>query len=316
MNTPKVSMNQIIRAVNGDSAALNGLLSAYQNEIYAIAYSVLKNRADAEDAMQQALIAVWQNIDRLVHPESFESWLYLIVHTRSLNLLRTKKNQREIDGDISELPQLDRIESDLLLPQEYAERSDLRERLFSIIDSLSPVQREAIVLYYFHDMPVSEIAAVTVASEGTVKSRLYLARKSIKTEIEEQERRSGERFFGVSVGVVPLGKLVRASVIRTLPEPAALAALLTAAQTAAFSSASVAAGTAAAAAGGIPLALKILFAVLGVAAIAGAGVAASQFIIHNRDTQPTEAVVAADAAAPSSAAAMTGRALHRRSRSG
>ena len=52
----------------------------------------------------------------------------------------------------------------------------MRERLFLIIDSLSPVQRETVVLHYFHDKSVSEISEIMDCSQGTVKSRLYLAR--------------------------------------------------------------------------------------------------------------------------------------------
>ena len=120
-----------------------------------------------------------------------------------------------------------------MLPQEYAENNDLRERLFLIIDSLSPVQRETVVLHYFHDKSVSEISEIMDCSQGTVKSRLYLARNSIRTEIEEQEKRSGQRFFGFAVGVIPVGRFVAENTAKTLLSPQTGAKLLLAAQQAA-----------------------------------------------------------------------------------
>jgi len=97
-----------------------------------------------------------------------------------------------------------------LLPAVYAERTDLRERLGAIIESLSDVQRRAIVLYYFNELSVDEISEIMECSPGTVKSRLFLARKAIKAEIEEQEHKSGQKFYGVAgVPTLPFGELVR-----------------------------------------------------------------------------------------------------------
>ena len=210
--------NLVIQAKNGDSNAINFLLDNNKSYIYAIAFAVLKNHEDAEDATQKTMITVWQNIGTLENPEAFKSWLYHIAHTRSLNVLQSKKNNRFIlDEDISDLPHLEDMENDFMLPQAYAERDDLRERLNRIINGLSAVQRESIVLYYFNDRSVAEISEIMDCSENTVKSRLYLARHSIKTRIEEQERKSGERFYGVAVGVLPIGYFVEEHIKQNLP---------------------------------------------------------------------------------------------------
>lgn len=199
----------VLQAKNGNADSLNTLLEANKNYIYAIAFALLKNKEDAEDAMQQALITVWQSIGSLENTEAFENWLYRITYTRSLNVLKSRKsNEIIMDDDISDIANIENFESELMLPKEYVEQNDLRERLFKIIDSLSAVQRETILLHYFHDKTVGEIAEIMDCSQGTVKSRLYLARNTIKSEIEEQERKSGEKFFGVAIGSVPISKLV------------------------------------------------------------------------------------------------------------
>ena len=246
MRDDDLQLSLVWQAKNGNAQALNALLDANKGKIYAAAYALLKNREDAEDAMQQALIAVWQNIGKLAAPEAFETWLYRVTYTRSLNILKSRKNnEMVIENDIGDMPQAALLESELMLPHEYAERNDLRERLFLIIDSLSPVQRETVVLYYFHDKSVGEISEIMDCSAGTVKSRLYLARNTIRTEIEEQERKSGQKFFGFAVGAVPLGRFVAENTAKTMLSPQAGARILFAARQAAFAGGSVAAGAAA-----------------------------------------------------------------------
>lgn len=295
----------VIRAKNGDANALNLLLDHNKSYIYAIAFALLKNHEDAEDAVQKTMITVWQSIGSLESPEAFKSWLYRIAHTRSLNVLQSKKNNQVIlDDDISDMPQLENMESEMMLPQAYAERDDLRDRLYLIIDGLSAVQRETIVLYYFNDRSVAEIAEIMDCSDNTVKSRLYLARHSIKTEIEEQERKSGEKFYGIAVGALPIGYFVAEHVKHSLPPAEVLGNLVTTAQQAGQSAAQQVTGKTAAK--GMPTAVKAILATVGIAAIAVTGIMTAKLIFdsQNKDyptpieTQVITAETAAETEAP------------------
>ncbi len=299
MRDDDLQLSLVWQAKNGNAQALNALLDANNGKIYAAAYALLKNREDAEDAMQQALIAVWQNIGKLAAPEAFETWLYRVTYTRSLNILKSRKNnEMVIENDIGDMPQAALLESNLMLPQVYAEREDLRKRLFRIIDSLSAVQRESIVLYYFNDRSVAEISEIMDCSENTVKSRLYLARHSIKTRIEEQERKSGERFYGVAVGVLPIGYFVEELIKQKLPPAGTLGHPATTAQQAGTNAApQVAAKTAAK---GMTTAIKTVLAVVGIAAVAVVGIMTAKLVADSQnkgasapiDTQtPVEAEV-------------------------
>ena len=251
----------------------------------------MKNKEDAKDAMQQSLITVWHSISSLENTEVFDRWLYRIVYTRSLNILKSKKsNEIIMDDDISEIIQAQNFESDLLLPSEYAEQNDLRERLFKIIDSLSAVQRETIVLYYFNEKTVAEIAGIMSCSEGTVKSRLYLARCSIKNKIEEYENKNGEKFFGVAIGVLPFGTFVVENTHQSMITPDEFSNILTLAQKAAFISPSATNGIydintagispATVAKTGFPLAAKIAIAAVVAVAIVGAGIWTANVILN------------------------------------
>lgn len=207
----------IEQAKNGNVDSLNVILDTYKSNVYAVAFAMLKNKEDAEDATQQALITIWRNIHHLKKIEAFETWLYHIAYTRSLNILKSRSHYEVAENDSDDIYTSEVEEDELFLPSEYAEREDLRERLFRIIDSLSAVQRETIVLYYFDDKNVTEISEIMDCSEGTVKSRLYHARNYIKNSIMEQEEQSGEKFFGIALDTLPIGQLITESVKADMP---------------------------------------------------------------------------------------------------
>lgn len=204
-----MSINQheealVLAAQKGDTNAFEKLYQLYYDKIYALIMMTVKNSSDAEDILQLTFVKAWKNISKLSDPKAFNTWLQRIALNESNSMLRKKRPVLSVD-DEGENGELLQLESDLLLPQEYAERDDLSARLRKIIEELSVVQRDTILLFYYNDLSIEEIAQIMDCSEGTVKSRLFLARKAIKTEIEELERKSGEKFYG-SV-MLPLGPM-------------------------------------------------------------------------------------------------------------
>ncbi len=214
----------VFAAKHGNDKCFEELYNMYYQKVYALARTTMKNDADAEDVLQLTFISAWKNISKLDDDSAFNTWIQRITLNQCYTALRKRK------GDISiELPDDDenseplQIESDVELPEVYAERGDLKLRLGRIIDDLSDVQRQTIMLFYFDDMSIEEIARAMDCSENTVKSRLFLARKAIKTEVEEQERRSGEKFYGVvGLPIIPFAKIFISQVkSRSIPSSAA-----------------------------------------------------------------------------------------------
>ena len=199
----------VTAAQGGDMASFEQLYAIYHNKVYGYARMLLRNDGDAEDALQETFVTAWQKLATLQAPPTFSVWIQVIARNLC-NMQLRKKNMAVLLDAEQDLADFDTYESDELLPAVYAERADLRERLSKIIDSLSDVQRQAIVLYYFNELSIDEIAEIMECSPGTVKSRLYLARKAIKAEVEEQERKSGQKFYGAAM--LPLGGLIRAHV--------------------------------------------------------------------------------------------------------
>lgn len=206
----------VIAAKNGDTKSFEELYNLYYDKIYALALTIAKNRADAEDALQLTFIKAWQNIEKLENVSAFSTWLQRITINHCNSLLRKNNKQEYSIDDESDDGEFLQIESDLMLPEQYAERDDLSLRLRSIIDELSVVQRETILLYYYNELSIEEISHIMDCSEGTVKSRLFLARKAIKTEIEEQEKKTGEKFYGIAgIAFIPFAEIFVREIKRT-----------------------------------------------------------------------------------------------------
>ena len=199
----------VIAAQNGDVKSFEELFSIYYEKVYALARTIIRNTSDAEDILQETFITAWRKLGTLKTPPTFSVWIQIIAKNLCNMQLRKKNIAILLDAE-QDIEDFDSEESDELLPAAYAERADLKERLGRIIDSLSEVQRQTIVLYYFNELTVDEISNVMECSANTVKTRLFLARKAIRSEIEEQERKSGEKFYGVAgIPMLAFGKLMK-----------------------------------------------------------------------------------------------------------
>jgi len=197
----------VFAAKNGNEKSFEELYKIYYNKVYSLAKATLKNDADAEDVLQQTFILAWKNISSLEDNSAFNTWIQRITLNQCYSLMRKNKPEISIDEENDEHGVLE-LESDLMLPEVYAQQEDLRIRLGRIIDGLSEVQRQTVQLFYFDNMSVEEIASVMDCSVGTVKSRLFLARKAIRTEIEETERKTGTKFYGIAgIPMLAFGKL-------------------------------------------------------------------------------------------------------------
>ena len=270
----------VIAAQGGDSESFAKLYELYHQKVFALAKTTVKSDADAEDVLQMTFIKAWDHLDRLKDTSAFSTWIQRITLNQCYSLLRKQHATIPIDNDDEDSEPI-QIESDLMLPEVYAEQNDLKKRLGKIIDELSDVQKQTITLYYFDGLPVENIAWIMDCSVNTVKSRLFLARKSIKTEIEEQERKSGQPFYGiVGLATIPFGQFFVAHVKASSLSQTAASALLKAiagkisqsasAAAKAGSSAAVKAGTSAAAKGAANAGAKTA-AAAGTKAAAGAG---------------------------------------------
>lgn len=294
----------VCAAQNKDAQSFEELYKKYYKKIYAIAFTTTKNVSDAEDILQITFTKAWLNISGLEEPSAFNTWLQKIAINESNTLLNKRKPSVSIDDNEDDNSPVTELESDLMLPEVYAEQDDLSARLKRIIFELSEVQRQTIMLFYFDDLTISEIAQIMDCNESTVKSRLYLARKAIRTEIEEQERKTGTKFFGIpAIPLLPFAKIFVGQVEESLISESAAANILTKINTAVVSasSASATASETAKAVGataskaGMSLGSKVIIGVAAGSVLIGgvAGTMIGAKLLGNSSEPPVEATSAA-----------------------
>lgn len=199
----------VVAAQNGNIKSFEELFAIYHEKVYALVRMMIRNPHNAEDILQETFITAWRKLNTLETPPAFSVWLQIIA--KDLCNIHLKKKYMAILLDAEQdIEYVGTKESEESLPAIYAERADLKERLGQTIDDLSEVQRQAIVLYYFNELTVDEISDVMKCSVNTVKIRLFLARKTIQTEIQELEHKSGEMLCDVAgIPMLPFGRLIR-----------------------------------------------------------------------------------------------------------
>lgn len=180
----------IAAAQRGNLDAFNELVLAYQDRVYNLAYRIMGDPAAAADAAQEAFISAYQHIDgfRGKYPSSFKSWLMRIVSNACYDELRRYKRHPVTSFEDFEVEE--EANPALINGQERPEEHALREEMARVIEdgiqTLPPNQRITLVLSDVQGFSYDEIAEMTDAPLGTVKSRLARARRKLRDYLREQ----------------------------------------------------------------------------------------------------------------------------------
>lgn len=181
----------VAEARAGSLDAFNQLVARYERPAYGLAYRLLGDGAAAEDATQESFLAAWTNLGSY-RGGVFRAWLLRIVANRCYDELR--RRQRHPAGSLDELPTEPAVAWTLQPPAEgpddVALRHELSRQVQAAISRLPTDQRAALILSDIEGYAYEEIATITSANLGTVKSRLSRARARLRDEL----RRDGELF--------------------------------------------------------------------------------------------------------------------------
>ena len=186
----------VLSAKNGNKKAFDKLYKLTSNDVWFTCVSLLKDEENAKDIMQETYITAFLKLDTLKDEEKFCGWITSIAVNKCKNKLKGKV-EYQIDDEVL----IVETETDeLMLPEEYITKAEKRKVLLQIMeDTLSFNQYQTVLMFYFDEMSISEIAQGLEISEGTVKSRLNSSRAKMKTAIEDYENKSGDKLHGVVV---------------------------------------------------------------------------------------------------------------------
>jgi RNA polymerase sigma factor (sigma-70 family) len=195
-------MKAVAKGKNGDRQALTEIYNSTNRMVYFNALKLTQNEEDAQDIVQETYMQAFRSLNRLQDDKAFIKWLKTIVINLSKNYLKkhrpvlfqTDEQEEQVLRNIPEI-------SEEFLPEEYADKKETCRLIMNIVDRLPDAQRTAVLLYYFNELPVEEVAEIMETKDGTIKSRLNYARKKIKEEVEEHEKR-GTRLY--SIPAIPI----------------------------------------------------------------------------------------------------------------
>jgi RNA polymerase sigma-70 factor (ECF subfamily) len=163
-------------AQSGDRDAFRSLVEGYSDVAERTARVLLSNRADAEDAAQEAWLDAWKGMPRFQVERAFRPWLLAIVANRC----RMKARQR----DLADVPYSDEIGKELREPEPD---DGYDEELDRAIGTLDADQQRVLALRFYADLQLDEIAELMDTPIGTVKSRLHRAIAALRTELTQKE---------------------------------------------------------------------------------------------------------------------------------
>ena len=179
----------------GDNKSFEKLYKLTEREVWFTCISFLKNETTAQDIMQETYITAFLKIQSLEKSSQIRSWLNRIAVNKCKNYLKGK-GEIQLDDEIFENQAI--VDERMSIPEEYISDKAKREIILSIMQEvLSDVQYQTVIMHYFNEMTVDEIAEVFECSRGTVLSRLNYSRAKMKTAIEDYENKSGDRLHGV-----------------------------------------------------------------------------------------------------------------------
>jgi len=167
-----------------EEEALAALVSQYAGTLYRVAFSVLRNPADAEDAVQEAFLRVLRHRETLKQVRDRRVWLIRIVWNIVLDRKRRAKTRPETD-DVADLARV--LPSDGLSAEELAAAAQHHAHVLACVEKLPAKEREVLMLSAFEELNSVEIASVLEISESSVRSRLFRAR-NLMAELLEHTR--------------------------------------------------------------------------------------------------------------------------------
>ena len=163
----------IARIAAGDRLAMQTLFARHRTAVYRWLLRFVGNEAVAEDLLSDVFLDVWRQADRFQARSSVSTWLLAIARFKALSARRTRKDA-ELDEAI-EATVADPADN----PEVMLEKKNREELVRAALNNLSPEHKEVLDLVYYHEKSVDECAQILGVPSGTVKTRMFYARKKV-----------------------------------------------------------------------------------------------------------------------------------------
>jgi len=191
MVTSQSDADLVEKILDGDEDAFSRLYDAYHPRVYATAYRIVQDMAEAQDATQEIFIKLYRSLaDWDSRKAKFSTWLYRMAVNHAIDCWRTRQRRPQSSQDPASdreaLPEHTLGEA-ILTPFSALEKRESIDRIRSCVAELPELQKKVFMLRYFHEMKLEEIADMEDCSLGTIKTSLFRATHAVRRAV----RRAG-----------------------------------------------------------------------------------------------------------------------------
>ena len=155
-----------------DKKWFGDMVRIYQKELYRLAFHILKNKEDAEDALQETLYRAYSHLGQLKNPEYFKTWMVRILLNTAFEMQKKRKNNLDLDEYNDVIGKSEDITTKIMLE--------------TVIREMDEKYQYVIFLYYYENYSVKEISEILNVSVMNVKQRLSRSRKILKEKLSER----------------------------------------------------------------------------------------------------------------------------------
>lgn len=172
---------ELLRNPSSQQEGFRMLVRGYRRRAYSLAIKMVFDHYDADDAVQEAFIKIWNKKEQMKEADKLKSWVFKIVSNEALQTLRTRKRknflfQRNTLGDEQE--------KYAIATHPFFSGDEIQKKFYKAMTALSGQQRNIFVMKYFEEMKYNEISEVTGLAVGTLKATYHQSVKKIKKELE------------------------------------------------------------------------------------------------------------------------------------
>lgn len=168
-----------------DPQAFTLFFETYADRVYRLAYGIVGNEADAEEAVQATFISALEAIDRFEHHARLGTWLYRIAYNHALMILRRRRPEESLPDEDDALPMPSALADWSTLPEDRLLSREAQEILRKAIAELPTTLRAAFVCRDIEGLSTADCAQIIGISEGALKVRLHRARLMLRERVSE-----------------------------------------------------------------------------------------------------------------------------------
>ena len=173
----------IERCIEGDDQAIEIFVRRHETDIFRLVFSVLQDPIEAREAAQDTFITALKALPNYQERSSLKAWLCTIALNVSRNRLRKRKVLEKLHNTLTVVFQIETRKQPTV--EESVIQTEKEKAAWNALNELDEKHRMVMILRYFHELPVHEIAEILSITEGTVHSRLHTARKRLRIALKE-----------------------------------------------------------------------------------------------------------------------------------